>query len=124
MPREIFSPESKEEMFLTASPESQGRPGDATAKGHDGYNEFTIHRDEFTRFSSSRNMRAQGNEMNELHPYVQTLSLSDLEGCVALENVTFPEHERCSKEKVRIENRSNFKWPQVSLIRRKSTKLF
>lgn len=38
---------------------------------------------------------------NDLHPYVQTLSLADLESCVALENAAFPEEERCSREKVR-----------------------
>lgn len=38
--------------------------------------------------------------MNDMHPYVQTLSLSDLESCVALENAAFPEEERCSREKV------------------------
>lgn len=37
---------------------------------------------------------------NDLHPYVQTLSLADLESCVALENAAFPEEERCSREKV------------------------
>ena len=39
--------------------------------------------------------------MNDLNPYVQTLSLADLESCVALENAAFPEEERCSREKVR-----------------------
>lgn len=38
---------------------------------------------------------------NDLHPYVQTLSLADLDSCVALENAAFPEEERCSREKVR-----------------------
>lgn len=37
---------------------------------------------------------------NDLHPYVQTISLADLESCVALENAAFPEEERCSREKV------------------------
>lgn len=49
-------------------------------------------------------MNAQEREiwtMNDLNPYVQTLSLADLESCVALENAAFPEEERCSREKVR-----------------------
>ncbi len=29
-----------------------------------------------------------------LHPYVSTLGLADLESCVALENAAFPENER------------------------------
>ena len=37
---------------------------------------------------------------SDLHPHVQTLSISDLEACVALENAAFPENERCSREKV------------------------
>ncbi len=37
---------------------------------------------------------------DEFHPYVQTLSIADLESCIALENAAFPEDERCSREKV------------------------
>ena len=47
-----------------------------------------------------RNGRAKEKQMNDLHPYVQTLSISNVEDCVALENAVFPEHERCSREKV------------------------
>lgn len=47
-----------------------------------------------------RTNRGKFSERNDLHPYVQTLSLSDLESCVALENAVFPEDERCSREKV------------------------
>lgn len=49
-------------------------------------------------------MNAQEREIrtkNDLHPYVQTLSLADLDSCVALENAAFSEEERCSREKVR-----------------------
>ena len=35
-----------------------------------------------------------------LHPHVQTLSITDLEACLVLENAAFPESERCSREKV------------------------
>ena len=37
---------------------------------------------------------------DELHPYVQSLKLSDVESCVRLEEETFPPQERCSREKV------------------------
>ncbi|CAK4030845.1 acyl- N-acyltransferase [Lecanosticta acicola] len=37
---------------------------------------------------------------NELHPYTQTLSLSDLESCVRLEEAAFPPQERASREKL------------------------
>ncbi len=44
---------------------------------------------------------------NDLHPYVATLSLADVESCVKLEAAAFPEHERCSKEKVRLSRKSS-----------------
>ena len=40
------------------------------------------------------------NKYDNLHPYTQILSLSDLEACIAVEEAAFPEHERCSREKV------------------------
>lgn len=39
--------------------------------------------------------------MHELHPYVQTLALADLDSCVSLEEAAFPIEERASREKVR-----------------------
>ncbi|CZT19512.1 related to polyamine acetyltransferase [Ramularia collo-cygni] len=38
-------------------------------------------------------------QLDELHPYTQTLSLSDIESCVVLENAAFPPEERASREK-------------------------
>ncbi|KAL9003121.1 MAG: hypothetical protein Q9188_003985 [Gyalolechia gomerana] len=100
MPRDLFGRNAKDEATLTASPESQTRTGDSVAQDQDGSNEFTIHcEDELPSFGASKNARGGNNDLSDLHPYVQTLSLSDLESCVALENATFPEHERCSREK-------------------------
>lgn len=102
------SPDALSDSFV-ASPESQTPRLDAsesssTATGLDGYNEFTIHRQEGSGKQTSaqqlRTNRAKINQRNDLHPYVQTLSLSNLESCVALENAVFPESERCSREKV------------------------
>ena len=45
---------------------------------------------------------AAPNKYDDLHPYTQILSLSDLDACVALEYGAFPEHERCSRDKVRL----------------------
>ena len=45
---------------------------------------------------------AAPNKFDDLHPYTQILSLSDLDACVALEYGAFPEHERCSRDKVRL----------------------
>ena len=36
----------------------------------------------------------------DLHPYTQILGPSNVGQCVALEDAAFPEHERCSREKV------------------------
>ncbi|PIA93010.1 hypothetical protein CB0940_04109 [Cercospora beticola] len=42
----------------------------------------------------------QSNEKRDpLHPYTQTLSLSDVESCVRLEDAAFPPAERASREK-------------------------
>ena len=44
---------------------------------------------------------SQRNEKrDEIHPYTQTLSLSDIDSCVRLEEETFPPQERCTREKV------------------------
>ncbi len=44
---------------------------------------------------------AQRNEKrDELHPYVQTLSPSDVESCTRLEEEAFPPNERATREKV------------------------
>lgn len=105
MPRDLFSSESKDDS-LVASPESQTpKPENAelaSSTGNDGYSQqFTIQRGEDRESTQqSRSGKVNANEDNNLHPYVQTLSLSNLDSCVALENAIFPEHERCSREKV------------------------
>jgi hypothetical protein len=40
------------------------------------------------------------NKFDNLHPFTQVLSVSNVDDCVKLENETFPESERCSREKV------------------------
>ena len=102
MPRDLFSPEQPKEEALVASPRSQSPRASDGSDGTSNATEFTIYRDE-TRQPNVlhlRNGRAKEKPMNDLHPYVQTLSISNVEDCVALENAVFPEHERCSKEKV------------------------
>ena len=93
---------------LVASPESQTPRLDVsdgfTATDQDGYNynEFTIHRQEGKRTNAQqlRTNRAKAHERNDLHPYVQALSLSNLDSCVALEDAVFPPEEQCSRDKV------------------------
>lgn len=107
MSQDILSP------YLVASPEPQNANFDISegfttstrsAIGQDGYNEFTIYHQDETPMSAQqlRDNRAKINQTNDVHPYVQTLSISNLESCVALENAVFPEEERCSREKVRV----------------------
>ncbi|WEW59553.1 hypothetical protein PRK78_005027 [Emydomyces testavorans] len=38
-------------------------------------------------------------QLDELHPFVQLLSVSNVDDCVRVE-AAFPEHERCSREKI------------------------
>lgn len=95
MPRGLFGQASKDEPTLTASPGSQTRSSD-----QDGY-EFTIRRE-----NENPNLgygQANDKGLSDLHPYVQTLSLMNVDSCGALEMATFPEHERCSREKVYTE---------------------
>jgi hypothetical protein len=44
--------------------------------------------------------RASSNKFDTLHPYTSILSVADVDHCVELEDSAFPEHERCSREKV------------------------
>lgn len=37
---------------------------------------------------------------DQLHPYLRSLTLSDVDSCVKLEESTFPPQERCTREKV------------------------
>ena len=42
----------------------------------------------------------KSDKRDQLHPYTQSLKLSDVESCVRLEEETFPPNERCTREKV------------------------
>ena len=100
MPRDFFNLSKDEEnpLTLTRSPESQN-----SAAGPESHTDLDDPREEslYTNFQFRRGGRIN-KEIDELHPYVQTLTIADLQSCVSLENVAFPEHERCSPEKVRL----------------------
>ena len=103
MPRDLFSTKSASEPSLTTSPKpvTPKFGSGSTAAGEDGYNEFTIHREDPPAPNGQfPDWRAKANEKNNLHPYVQTLSRSNADSCVALEDSVFPQRERCSMEKV------------------------
>ena len=42
----------------------------------------------------------RNSKRDELHLFVQSLTLSDIESCIRLEDATFPPNERCTREKV------------------------
>lgn len=72
---------------ITTSPEAQYDDDDVDGEGGGG--------SLFGQIADQRNEKR-----DELHPYTQTLTLNDVESCVRLEEATFPENERCSREKV------------------------
>ena len=115
MPRDLLPPSSPPPLMV-ASPESQtfGQEGAEDIPSQEQeYKEFTIHRDETSSVQQLRNQRAKADERNDLHPYVQTLSISNLESCLALENAIFPPQERCSREKVRYPSQfCTANWPR------------
>ena len=104
MPRDLApEPPSGEQLVLTASPETRNLDLEDMAQDLGSSSSM------FWNSSSARelmlseepgaNDRPPGSDSG-LHPHVQTLSIDDLEACVALENAAFPENERCSREKV------------------------
>lgn len=84
-------------LTLTRSPESHDS---TSAPRQDNLPRPTIRRDSLQLFSLRNRVGADYKNMIDLHPYVQTLTVADLESCVALENSAFPPEERCSPEKV------------------------
>jgi hypothetical protein len=50
--------------------------------------------------STFAEMAAKNSKRDDLHPYTQTLTLSDVESCVILEEAAFPPQERATREKV------------------------
>ena len=109
---------SPDEITLTASPEAKTpRPSafwdyDSSSYDSSSYkpsssssastNHFTIISDDSDKDLQMSNALRNSTGGENLHPYVQVLSISDLESCVALENAAFPESERCSREKVSL----------------------
>lgn len=100
MPRDPFAFQSDDDnpLTLTRSPESQT----SMASSQGGFNELSLDKDpQSLTHAQLRSKGANISARNDLHPYVQTLSVADVDSCVALENAAFPENERCSREKVR-----------------------
>jgi len=45
---------------------------------------------------------ANNSKRDDVHPYTQTLTLSDVDSCVTLEDLAFPPYERASRAKVSL----------------------
>ena len=69
--------------------------GDYVAVDHDDINDFS--------YWFRRPPAQQRTELDELHPFVQVLNMTNVDDCVAVESA-FPETERCSRDKVRFRN--------------------
>lgn len=65
--------------------------GEYVAVDHDDINDFS--------YWFRRPPVHQRTKLDELHPFVQVLNVSNVDDCVSVEN-SFPEHERCSRDKV------------------------
>jgi hypothetical protein len=63
------------------------------AVDHDDINDFSY----YFRIGPVPRQRT---ELDDLHPFVQVLTTSNVDDCIKVEE-DFPEHERCSREKVR-----------------------
>lgn len=85
--------------------------GEYVAVDHDDINEYP--------YWFRRPPVHQRTKLDELHPFVQVLTESSVEDCVKVEEA-FPEHERCSREKVWVTcwmlcaSRAN--WLELGLI--------
>lgn len=113
MPRDIpqlkgFSEQSHWEESRESGPEAQQHQG----KDDDEF--VTLNHDDvgsYSDFFRRPPMNDKTNQRDRLHPFVQTLSISNVEDCVRVEEGAFPEHERCSREKVRRYQISLFEIP-------------
>lgn len=65
--------------------------GDYVAVDHEDINDFS--------YWFRRPPVHQRTKLDDLHPFVQVLNMSNVDDCVGVENA-FPEHERCSRDKV------------------------
>lgn len=99
MPRDLFAQNQEEGM--TESPDAQ-TPKAGEPMESNGYHDFAIHSgDPDQNYPQALRRSKKAQRKAALHPYVQTLSIADLDSCERLERSCFPE-ERCIREKVCI----------------------
>jgi hypothetical protein len=73
----------------------------------------TMRRDEGPKDKISRDMEKQ-DHLAEIKPYVQALTISDVDSAVKLEDATFPPEERATREKVFVPPSLHFVSPLPS----------
>ena len=71
---------------------SEGDEEDFVAVDHEDLEDYT--------WSFQPQPRPSRSRLDQLHPFVQLLSLANVDDCVKVEEA-FPENERCTREKVR-----------------------
>jgi len=96
MPRDLFPERPTEEAHFSKGPESDTSERSAESKDNGGFIIYPHSDNSPRRTEAIKKIERREN----LHPYVSTLSLADVESCVRLEEASFPEPERCSREKV------------------------
>jgi hypothetical protein len=92
MPRDPFDRNPGE---VSPSQENQSSVADAGGQQFASYQEA-----DYAENLNLTALRTRTNERDELHPFSQILSISNVDNCVKLEDGAFPPHERCSREKV------------------------
>lgn len=107
MPRDLAKEATSDEMAQLNRSSSQGKAGETPGIPLDESTLVDILAQSTTSFAIYQKNEytdcRKGNEKrDELHPYIQTLSLSDIDSCVRVEDETFPPQERCTREKVSI----------------------
>jgi hypothetical protein len=88
---------------------ADGYPLESRRGGDDGFDDFIeVDHDDASEFSFlfHRRPKLHQSPLADLHPFVQLLSLSNVDDCVDVE-AAFPEHERSTREKVRSKIRSS-----------------
>ncbi|KAK0248932.1 hypothetical protein LTR91_003606 [Friedmanniomyces endolithicus] len=90
MPQLTKSPEE------VSNDESEAGPSSAPMDAQD---EARMFRSLMKRHNTASGGGGINSKRDEIHPYTQTLSLSDIESCILLEEATFPPEERCTREK-------------------------
>nr|OQO19851.1 hypothetical protein B0A51_11762 [Rachicladosporium sp. CCFEE 5018] len=100
MPRELVPENNIPDLRpIEANDEDSDQP---QQEGTDGPVESSMSADdENIMFNRLARRRAPRSKRDDLHPYTQTLVMSEVDSCNIIEEATFPPQERASKEKIK-----------------------